>query len=123
MSERESVVEAAFRRACAGRGWVCWKLAVPGVAGVPDRMVLMPGGRIAFVELKRPGGHPRCLQLAVMLRLIGLGFRARVWDGRRVGAPAPTGDGAPVCDWSDPMPLEAFLDVLSADTPAEPLRE
>ena len=29
---------------------VCWKFTSPGTAGVPDRIILMPGCRIAFVE-------------------------------------------------------------------------
>jgi len=30
--------------------WVC-----PGLVGAPDRICIFPGGRIIFIELKRPG--------------------------------------------------------------------
>jgi hypothetical protein len=36
---------------------LCWKLKMPWFTGVPDRMVLLPGGRIIFVELKKPKGR------------------------------------------------------------------
>lgn len=37
---------------------------VPTVAGVPDRLVILPGNRIRFVELKSPTGSSRRAQLA-----------------------------------------------------------
>lgn len=45
-----------------------------GIAGIPDRMILLPGGKIYFVELKRPGEHPRPLQKWWIKRLKSLGF-------------------------------------------------
>ncbi len=51
--------------------WVC-----PGWAGVPDRIVLLPGGLIIFVELKRPrGGEVAKLQLWWKNKLESLGFQ------------------------------------------------
>ena len=47
---------------------------------MPDRMVLMPEGRIAFVEVKAPGEKPRPLQLARHRLLRRLGFRVYVLD-------------------------------------------
>ena len=38
------------------RGGLCLKWVCPGWAGVPDRIVLLPGGKVIFVELKRPKG-------------------------------------------------------------------
>lgn len=54
---------------------LCLKWVCPGFAGVPDRIVLLPGGRIVFVELKKPkGGKVSKLQKWWRQRLQGLGF-------------------------------------------------
>jgi hypothetical protein len=76
----ERAVERAFTEEAKRRGAWALKLAVPGVSGFPDRCVLVPGGRIAFVELKRPGAPPRALQLWIHGRLRTLGFRVEVLD-------------------------------------------
>jgi hypothetical protein len=50
---------------------------IPAVLlGFPDRMVLLPGGKIAFIELKRPGKEPRKAQWVWINRLRRLGFEA-----------------------------------------------
>lgn len=56
------------------------KFVSPGFSGVPDRIVLLPGGRIYFVELKAPGNKPRKLQFKVCEKLRVLGFRVYVLD-------------------------------------------
>jgi hypothetical protein len=48
---------------------------------MPDRLVLLPGGRVAFVEVKAPGEQPRPLQLARHRLLRRLGFKVYVLDG------------------------------------------
>lgn len=60
---RESVVEKKLRDTVRQRGGLCWKFTSPGVAGVPDRLVILPGGHIAFVEVKAPGQRPRPSQV------------------------------------------------------------
>ena len=62
------------------RGGICPKLACPGAAGMPDRVALLPGGRLAFVELKAPGKQPRPLQAARHETLRRLGFRVYAVD-------------------------------------------
>ena len=62
------------------RGGICPKFVSPGFDGMPDRMVLMPEGRIAFVEVKAPGEKPRPLQLARHRLLRRLGFEVYVLD-------------------------------------------
>ena len=47
---------------------------------MPDRIVLMPEGKIAFVEVKAPGKHPRPLQTARHKLLRGLGFSVFILD-------------------------------------------
>lgn len=62
-------------------GWAL-KFVSPGVSGVPDRLILIPGGRMFFAELKRPGARPRPLQIAVHQRLRRLGFEVYVIDSK-----------------------------------------
>lgn len=52
-----------------------------GLAGIPDRLVLMPNGKCAFVELKAPGEKPRKLQQIRMKQLKKLGFKCYLVDG------------------------------------------
>lgn len=51
----EKSIENILRQAVEAEGGMCLKWVCPGHKGVPDRMILFPGGIIAFVELKRPG--------------------------------------------------------------------
>lgn len=71
---RESTIEKKF---CAeikkGRG-LCIKLVSPSMNGLPDRLVLLPNGRVAFVEFKAPGEKMRPLQLIRKKLLESLGF-------------------------------------------------
>ena len=77
---REKSIEEKLVAAVKVQGGVCWKFTSPGTAGVPDRIVLMPGGRIAFVEVKAPGEKPRPLQLSRHKLLRRLGFLVYVLD-------------------------------------------
>lgn len=61
-------------------GGICPKWVSPGLNGVPDRIVLLPDGKIAFVELKAPGKKPRALQRRRQAELRHLGFRVYVLD-------------------------------------------
>lgn len=75
MTELERDIERKLRTLVERRGGICLKLVCPGWAGVPDRIVLLPGGRALFVELKRPqGGKVSKLQLWWAKRLHQLGF-------------------------------------------------
>lgn len=77
---RESFIEEKLTKAVKQNGGVCWKFTSPGTAGVPDRIILMPEGRIAFVEVKAPGEKPRPLQLSRHRLLRRLGFTVYVLD-------------------------------------------
>lgn len=77
---REKTIEQKFRSAVKAAGGLAVKFASPGFDGVPDRLALLPGGRMAFVEVKAPGKKPRPLQLARHRQLRQLGFKVYVLD-------------------------------------------
>ena len=77
---REKTIEQKFRAAVKAAGGLALKFASPGFDGVPDRLALLPGGRMAFVEVKAPGKKPRPLQLARHRQLRQLGFKVYVMD-------------------------------------------
>lgn len=56
-------------------------LQAPALYGVPDRLVLLPGGKIAFIELKAPGKTLRPLQVRRKRQLEALGFSVYCIDG------------------------------------------
>lgn len=60
---REYVVEDAFRDEVKRRGGLALKLTSQTMNGLPDRLVLLLGGKTAFVELKSPGKIMRPLQV------------------------------------------------------------
>lgn len=77
---REKSIEAKLVAAVKAVGGICWKFTSPGTSGVPDRIVLIPFGRIGFVEVKAPGETPRPLQRLRIRTLRRLGFKAFVLD-------------------------------------------
>ena len=77
----ESDLEDHFRRAVARAGGAAFKL-VATRAGMPDRLVLMPGGRIYLVELKAHGGEVRPDQKIWHAKARGLGTVVVVLEGR-----------------------------------------
>ena len=77
---REKVIEQKLVKAVKAADGIAPKLVSPGFDGMPDRMVLMPGGRTGFVEVKAPGEKPRPLQTSRHRLLRRLGFRVYVLD-------------------------------------------
>ena len=77
---REKEIETKLVSAVKAIGGICPKLVSPGFDGMPDRMVLLPGARIAFVEVKAPGQKPRPLQTRRHGQLRVLGFKVYVLD-------------------------------------------
>ena len=61
-------------------GGICLKLQGNMYAGMPDRLVLLSGGKAVFVELKSEGAKPRKLQLIRHEELRVLGFQVYVID-------------------------------------------
>ncbi|KAI4451260.1 hypothetical protein C823_005809 [Eubacterium plexicaudatum ASF492] len=56
---REKTIEQKFRAAVKAAGGLAVKFTSPGFDGVPDRLALLPDGKMAFVEVKAPGKKPR----------------------------------------------------------------
>lgn len=77
---REALIEARLKEAVKQSGGRCLKWSSPSQRGVPDRICVMPGGRIVFVELKAPGKKPTPLQAHLHDRLRELGADVRVID-------------------------------------------
>lgn len=80
---REREIERKLVKAVQKSGGLAVKLVSPGYDGMPDRLVLMPGGRAFFVELKRPKIKPRALQEARHRMLGSLGFTVFVIDDEK----------------------------------------
>ena len=70
----EKVIEQKLRKGIKAIGGLCLKWESPGFTGVPDRMILLPGGRIFFAETKAPGKKERKRQEYVHKQLRTLGF-------------------------------------------------
>lgn len=62
-------------------GGKAYKWVSPGNAGVPDRIVCLPGGSVAFVELKTNVGRLSARQKIQIKRLQAMGFDVRVLYG------------------------------------------
>ncbi len=76
----ERKVEGRLVERAKQHGGLAIKWTSPAFSGVPDRIVFLPGGRIIFVELKRPGEKPSPLQSRVHQLLTELGADVRVVD-------------------------------------------
>ena len=96
-SIREREIELKLRKATADRGGLCLKFAPGNWAGAPDRLVLLPGGAMGFVEVKAPGQRARPLQVARHRQLTELGCFVAVLD--------------------DPAEVDAVLDEIEQRTP------
>ena len=77
---REKDIEKELAARTKTMGGIAPKFTSPGFDGMPDRLVLLPSGRMGFVELKAPGKKPRALQEARHRLLRRLGFKVYVID-------------------------------------------
>lgn len=76
----EKDLEYKFRLAVKRAGGKAYKFVSPGNSGVPDRLVILPGGKAGFVELKQEGKKPTGLQRKQIHDLLGKGHYANVLD-------------------------------------------
>ena len=77
---REKQIENKLASEVKKAGGIALKFVSPSFDGMPDRLVLLPDGHIAFVELKAPGKKPRVLQKRLHARLRHLGCLVYVLD-------------------------------------------
>lgn len=77
---RESSLELALVRHVADLGGRAYKFSSPSQRGVPDRLVVLPSGRVIFVELKAPTKKPTRLQQHIHGQLRALGHTVLVID-------------------------------------------
>ena len=83
--DQERDIEAYLRRRVEMLGGMAMKFVSPGNDGVPDRIVIMPGGLVTFVELKAPGGRLRAIQKWQHERIRKRGCEVRViWNRMQV---------------------------------------
>jgi len=78
--ESERVTEAYLVKSVRKLGGLCLKFTSPQNKGVPDRLCLLPGGLIFFVEVKSEGIKPSSLQLAAHSAIEACGFKVFVVD-------------------------------------------
>lgn len=91
----EKKLEEKFRVAVSKAGGKAYKFTSPGNDGVPDRLVVLPGGYIGFVELKQKGKKPTPLQNKRIRELRNLGCSVHVLD--------------------DPADIEAVIDSIARE--------
>lgn len=78
--ESEKLLERKLSRGLKRQGGWALKMLSAHVTGLPDRLCLLPGGRIFFAEVKTTGEKPRKIQRVMHRRLRKLGFRVEIID-------------------------------------------
>lgn len=78
MSEKE--IEKLFVQKVREAGGRAYKFVSPGNSGMPDRLVVLPDGKIGFVEMKAPGKKSRPEQCYQQRQLENLGCYVAVAD-------------------------------------------
>ena len=77
---REKEIESALVKRVKENKGLCLKFTSPSMTGIPDRIILLPKGKVGFVETKRPGGEPRPIQKKRIKQFKNLGFKVYVLD-------------------------------------------
>lgn len=80
---KEQKIEQKLVKAVKQKGGLALKFVSPGYDGVPDRLILIAYGKIAFVEVKSPGEKPRPLQVSRINKIKSLGFNVYVLDDEK----------------------------------------
>lgn len=79
--DSEKIIERKLKHAIVvKRGGLCIKLETQFFSGLPDRLCILPKGRLFFAEIKTTGQKPNRLQISIHKMLKGLGFNVYVID-------------------------------------------
>ena len=100
MEKRERDIESGLRKQVERMGGKFMKFTSPGNDGVPDRIAVLPGGRVWFVELKREGEKPTAVQKWQMEQLRKMGCNVALITGKQEAM-----DGC-IARWADKGHLE-----------------
>lgn len=76
----ERTIERALVKHIEAAGGKAYKFVSPGTDGMPDRIIILPGGKVSFIELKAPGQKPRPLQVRRHQQLHDLGITVHILD-------------------------------------------
>lgn len=79
----EKDIEKKLVKEVKKRGGLCWKFTSPNLAGVPDRLCLLHEGKVAFVEVKKPGGKLRPLQVLRKQELESRRFKVFILNNKK----------------------------------------
>ena len=79
----EQQIEQKLVKKVKEMGGIAFKFVSPGNSGVPDRLVLIAVGKIAFVEVKRKGEKPRPIQVRMINKIRNLVFKVYVLDDEK----------------------------------------
>lgn len=102
IKEKEASLESRLGAKIKSMGGWSLKLLPTFVIGLPDRMCLLPGGRIFFAEIKTTGEKPRRSQLLVHRKLEEMGFKVYVIDSSKQMDQI-------LADWREPIKAIDFL--------------
>lgn len=83
MEKRERDIESGLRKQVERMGGKFMKFTSPGNDGVPDRITILPGGRVWFVELKREGEKPTAVQKWQLEQLRKMGCNVALITGKQ----------------------------------------
>jgi len=78
--EKEKILEKKLSMEIEKLGGWSLKLLSTHVTGLPDRMCLLPGGRVFFAEVKTTKEKPKRIQIWVHNKIRALGFRVEIID-------------------------------------------
>ncbi len=76
----EGMLERRLKNEVEKNGGMALKFISPSMAGLPDRIILIPGGKAIFVEMKAPGKKLRPLQVKRKSQIEALGFTVHCID-------------------------------------------
>ena len=78
----EKAIEKYLTGQAEANGLLCLKYSNSNMVGYPDRLLVLPGGSVIWVELKSKGRKPTKIQQIRMSELTGMGHLVKVIDNK-----------------------------------------